>query len=160
MTATVIADCHANQHRKINARTAASATVHCLTGCSIGEFLGLAIGVSLGWAPWQTITLAVVLAFISGYALSLIPLMRGRGLSFTAAFKIIWLGELISIGVMELAMNIADYQAGGMHATSVLDPVFWIGFAAALTAGFVAAYPVNYWMLKRNMKACHQGNTD
>ena len=134
---------------------ATSATVHCLTGCAIGELAGLAIGVTLGLGPWLTIALATSLGFASGYALGLWPLVR-RGMTWRGAFRAIWLGETISIGMMELAMNFTDYHVGGIHAASLAEPVFWAGYAAAVAAGFVAAWPVNYWLLKRNIKdACH-----
>jgi hypothetical protein len=135
---------------------AARITLHCLTGCAIGEWLGLAIGVSLGLSTVQTITLAVVLAFLSGFALTLTPLVRG-GLSLSAAFKIVWLGEAISIAVMELVMNVVDYQLGGMATgMSLLHPQYWIAFTIAALAGYLAAWPANYWLLSRSIKkACH-----
>lgn len=66
------------------------------------------------------------------------------------------IGEVLSIGVMEMAMNWADYRVGGMQAGSVVDPVFWLGIGVAIPAGFLAAWPVNYWLIKRDMKKCHQ----
>lgn len=136
-------------------RLATSATLHCLTGCGIGEFAGLAIGVTLGLDPWSTMALATLLGFISGYLLGLLPLVK-QGMTWSGAFKTIWLGETLSIAVMELVMNFTDYQVGGVQATSVFAPVFWGGFLAALPAGFIAAWPVNYWLLKRNFKKpCH-----
>ena len=137
------------------AALATSATLHCLTGCAIGEFAGLAIGVSLGLNPWATMALATVLGFASGYTLGLRPLVK-QGLTWAAAWKAIWLGETISIAAMELAMNFTDYHVGGVQAASLLSPVFWLGYAAALPAGFIVAWPVNYWLLRRNVKqACH-----
>lgn len=130
------------------------ATLHCLTGCSIGEITGLAIGVSLGWPVWATIALATTLAYISGFTLGLWPLVR-RGHGWREAFSIIWIGEATSIAVMEIAMNTADYLAGGMTAPSLAHPGFWIGLAVAIPAGFLAAWPVNWWLLRRNLKACH-----
>ncbi len=132
-----------------------SATLHCLTGCAVGELVGLAIGVSLGWSAWATMSLATVLAFASGYTLGLWPLVK-QGMSWRAAFKTLWLGETISIAVMELAMNFTDYHVGGVTAGSVFEPVFWMGFAVAIPAGFAAAWPVNWWLLKRSIKKpCH-----
>lgn len=142
-------------HHKPTAHTAASATLHCLTGCVIGEFAGLAMGVHYGWEPMTTIIVATVLAFISGFALTLIPLMKGRGLSFAQAWKIVWIGETISIGVMEVAMNFTDYHMGGMSVSSLTDPLFWTSFFVAVCAGFIAAFPVNWWLLSRNLKNCH-----
>lgn len=132
-----------------------SATIHCLTGCAIGEFVGLAIGVSLGWSPWPTMILATVLGFASGYTLGLRPLVK-QGMTWTGAFKTIWLGETISIAVMEFAMNFTDYHVGGVQAASILAPQFWLGYVLALPAGFVAAWPVNWWLLRNNVKQrCH-----
>lgn len=144
-----------SNYRSSAVRTSAHATLHCLSGCVIGEVTGLAIGVSLGWDVWATIALATVLAYISGFLLGLIPVMRAHGKSMTEAFRIIWVGEAISIGVMEVAMNSADYLAGGMEATSVFSLQFVIGLAVAIPAGFIAAWPVNWWLLRRNLKNCH-----
>src|SRR5688572_4238821 len=136
-------------------RLAAQATQHCLTGCVIGEVIGLSIGIEAGLATTATIILATVLAYISGFTLGLLPVMRGRGLSLLAAFKLIWLGEAISIGVMEIVMNAVDYQMGGMAAMTVLSWPFLRGLLVAVPAGFLAAWPVNYWLLGRELKACH-----
>jgi hypothetical protein len=131
------------------------ATLHCLLGCAIGELAGLMIGVSLGFDPWMTITLATVLGFASGYTLGLWPLVR-IGKTWGEAFRIIWLGETISIAVMELVMNVTDYHVGGVQVSSILAPQFWMGYLLALPAGFIAAWPVNYWLLNRNIKQpCH-----
>ncbi len=135
--------------------TSAQATIHCLTGCVIGEVTGLIIGVSLGLAVWPTIALATVLAYLSGMTLGLVPVMRNQGKTVAEAFKLIWIGEVFSIGVMEVAMNTIDYSVGGMQAASVLDPIFWAGIAAAVPAGFLAAWPVNWWLIKRDLKKCH-----
>jgi hypothetical protein len=132
-----------------------AATLHCLLGCAIGELVGLGIGVSFGLGPWPTIALATLLGFASGFAFSLVPLMR-QGMGLAGAWRAIWLGESISIAVMELAMNVADYWVGGMQVSSMLDPMFWGGYAAALVAGFVVAWPVNRHMLAREIKPrCH-----
>lgn len=152
------ASAHVQHHGGGNAsplRLASSATLHCLLGCAIGEFIGLAVGVSLGLDPWTTMSLATVLGFLSGYTLGLRPLVK-TGMSWVAAFRTIWLGETISIAVMELVMNFTDYHVGGVQATSIFAPMFWLGFLAALPAGYLAAWPVNYWLLKRNVKKpCH-----
>lgn len=136
-------------------RTSAQATLHCLSGCVIGEVTGLAIGVSLALGTWPTIVLATVLAYLTGITLGLLPVMRNRGVGFVEAFRIIWVGEVISIGVMEIVMNLVDYQMGGMTAPSISSWMFWRGLVFAVPAGFLAAWPVNYWLLKRELKACH-----
>lgn len=136
-------------------KLANQSTLHCLLGCGIGELAGLMIGVSLGFDPWLTITLATFLAFVSGYTLGLVPLVR-EGNSWINAFRMIWLGETISIATMELVMNFTDYHVGGVQVDSVFHLRFWLGFMLALPAGFIAAWPVNYWLLKRNLKKpCH-----
>ena len=136
-------------------RTAAQATLHCLTGCVIGEVTGLLIGVGLGLGLWPTIILATVLAYGAGMTLGLIPVMRRQHVGLLQALRIIWIGEVVSIGVMEVVMNFVDYQMGGMTAPSVFAWTFWQGIAFAIPAGFVAAWPVNYWLLRRELKACH-----
>lgn len=146
---------HAHHHGHKPYVTSAQATIHCLVGCVIGEVAGLLIGVSLGLAIWQTITLATALAYISGMTLGLVPIIRNQGKTFLEALKLIWIGEVLSIGVMEIAMNWADYSVGGMQAGSILEPVFWLGIAVAIPAGFLAAWPLNYWLIKRDMKKCH-----
>ena len=136
-------------------KTSAHATLHCLTGCVIGEVAGLMIGVSLGLAPWATIILATALAYTAGITLGLIPVMRNQRVGMLQALRIIWIGEVISIGVMEVVMNFVDYQMGGMSAPSIASWMFWRGIVFAVPAGFLAAWPVNYWLLKRELKACH-----
>jgi hypothetical protein len=136
-------------------RTSAQATLHCLTGCVIGEAAGLMIGVTVGFEPWQTIVLATVLSYLSGMTLGLLPVMRSQGVGLLEALRIIWIGEVISIGVMELVMNYVDYRLGGMGAPSVMTSMFWRGLVFAIPAGFIAAWPVNYWLVKRDLKACH-----
>ncbi len=135
--------------------TTTQATIHCLTGCVIGEVAGLMIGVSLGWSAWATMGLATALAFLTGMSLTVFPLARRENLSLASAFQAVWLGEVVSITVMEIAMNGTDYMVGGVHAASVFEPIFWLGMAAAIPAGFIAAWPVNRWLIGRQLKRCH-----
>ena len=135
--------------------TSFHATVHCLTGCVIGEVAGLAIGVTFGLSIFATIALATTLAYVTGITLGVVPVMRREKLRFLPALRIIWIGEVISIGVMELVMNWVDYEMGGMTAPSVMSWMFWRGILFAGPAGFLAAWPVNYWLIKRELKACH-----
>jgi hypothetical protein len=136
-------------------RVSAQATLHCLTGCIVGETAGLALGVTLGLVAWQTIVLATLLSYVSGFTLGVLPVMKSRATSFRIALRIIWIGEAVSIGVMEIVMNLVDYQMGGMAAPSILSWMFWRGLAFAVPAGFIAAWPVNYWLIRRDLKACH-----
>ena len=78
--------------------------------------------------------------------------MKDQSKTFMQALKLIWVGEVISIGVMEVVMNAVDYSIGGMQAGLLLSPIFWIGIAVAVPAGFLAAWPVNWWLLKRDLK--------
>jgi hypothetical protein len=135
--------------------TSAQATLHCLTGCVVGEVAGLAIGVELALGNWPTAILATLLSYVSGFTLGLVPVIRGRSLSFGAALKLIWIGEAVSIGAMELVMNLVDWRMGGMGSGSTLSWMFWRGLLVAVPAGFVAAWPVNYWLISRDLKACH-----
>lgn len=136
-------------------RVSAQATLHCLTGCVIGEVAGLAIGVTLALGTWPTIVLATLLSYVSGFTLGLLPVMRSQGTGFLAALRIIWIGEAVSIGVMEIVMNYVDYRMGGMGAPSIASWMFWRGLLLAVPAGFLAAWPVNYWLIRRDLKACH-----
>ena len=136
-------------------KTSAHATLHCLTGCIVGEVAGLMIGVTIGLSTWPLIILATVLSYVSGITLGLLPVMKSQRVGFLEALRIIWVGEVVSIGVMEVVMNFVDYQMGGMGAKSVFHWTFWQGLAAAVPAGFLAAWPVNYWLMKRELKACH-----
>jgi hypothetical protein len=135
---------------------AARITLHCLTGCAIGEWIGLSIGVLLDLETAARVALAIVLAYLSGFALTLYPLMRD-GMAFRQAFKIVWIGEAVSIAAMEVVMNLVDYHLGGMRrGMSLMHPQYWIAFSAAAVAGYLAAWPVNYWLLKSSVKKpCH-----
>ncbi|MDT0634562.1 DUF4396 domain-containing protein [Spectribacter hydrogenoxidans] len=136
-------------------KSSAHVTLHCLTGCGIGELLGLVIGTLAGWGAFATMSLAVVLAFVVGISLAAVTVMRNHGLALGAALATVWLGEVASISVMEIAMNGIDYAVGGVQAGSLAAPIFWIGFGLALPCGYLAAWPVNYWLLTRNLKHCH-----
>ncbi len=146
---------HGDEHHHSPLVTSAHATLHCLIGCIIGETAGLVIGVSLGWGAVATITLAVVLAYVSGFTMALLPVMKQAGLGLAAAMRIIWLGEAIAIAVMEIAMNVVDYWIGGFQVASIWTALFWLGLAAAAPGGFFAAWPVNHVLLKHELQAGH-----
>jgi hypothetical protein len=133
----------------------ARSTLHCLTGCIVGEVAGLMIGVGLGLAPWATILLATLLSYLSGLTLGALPVMKAQGTGLAGALRIIWIGEAVSIGVMEIVMNFVDYSMGGMGVQSIASWMFWRGLLLAVPTGFLAAWPVNYWLIKRELKACH-----
>ena len=146
-------DCHSVKE-KPGFLSSAKATMHCLTGCTIGEVLGLLIGVSAGFTPLYTIILAVTLAFVIGFDLAIRSVIASEGLSLAGAFRAVCLGEVISMGIMELVMNVVDYSVGGMQSGSIFTGVFWLGIALAIPAGFLAAWPVNYWLLSKEIKNC------
>lgn len=129
-------------------RLAASATLHCLTGCAIGEILGLVIGEARGWPAAQTIVLSVLLAFMFGYALSLLPLVRA-GVALTAALGLVLAADTLSIFVMEVVDNAVMAIVPGAMEAGLANPVFWLTLVVALAAAFAAAFPVNLYLLKR-----------
>ena len=121
---------------------AASATLHCLTGCAIGEILGLMIGTAAGLSNGVTIALAVGLAFLFGYALSTLPLLQA-GLGFFAALSVVFAADTLSIATMEVVDNLVMALIPGAMDAGLVNPVFWIGMMIALAVAFVAAFPVN-----------------
>ena len=129
-------------------RLAFSATVHCLTGCGIGEVLGLVIATWLGWHDLPSILLAVALAFLFGYGLTMRPLLAA-GMPFGAATRLALAADTASIAVMEVVDNgVMLLIPGAMHA-SVTDPFFWGSLAVAVAIAAVAAFPVNSWLIER-----------
>ena len=128
-------------------RTAWSATLHCLTGCAIGEVLGMVIGTALGWGNAGTIALAVVLAFLFGYLLTLRPLLRH--MSFGNAAKLALAADTASITVMELVDNAIMLVIPGAMDAGLGSLLFWASLAFSLAAAAVAAFPINRWLIAR-----------
>ncbi len=129
-------------------RLAFSATVHCLTGCGIGEVLGLVIATQLGWDDAPAIALAVVLAFVFGYALTLRPLLRA-GMAVRAALGLAFAADTLSITVMEIVDNAILLAIPGAMDAGVTDSLFWGSLAIALAVAGLAAFPVNRWLIAR-----------
>jgi Domain of unknown function (DUF4396) len=129
-------------------RLAASATTHCLTGCAIGEVLGVAIGTALGWRNLPTIVLAIVLAFFFGYALTSWPLLRS-GMALAAVVPIALASDTLSITVMEIVDNAILLVIPGAMEAGLGDVLFWASLAFALAVAWVAAFPVNRWLIAR-----------
>lgn len=129
-------------------RLAASATLHCLTGCAIGEILGLVIGQLRDWPNAPTIVLSVILAFMFGYGLSLLPLVRG-GVAVRTALGLVLAADSLSILVMEVVDNTVMASVPGAMEAGLANPVFWFSLPLALAAAFGAAFPLNYYLLKR-----------
>jgi Domain of unknown function (DUF4396) len=127
---------------------ALSATIHCLTGCAIGEVLGLAIATQLGWHDLPSILLAIVLAFVFGYSLTLRPLLAS-GIAFGSAARLAFAADTLSIAVMEIVDNAIVLAIPGAMAAQITDPLFWGSLALSLGVAGVAAYPVNRWLIQR-----------
>jgi hypothetical protein len=129
-------------------RLSFSATLHCLTGCAIGEVLGLVIGTALGWGNVATIALAVALAFFFGYSLTMLPLLRS-GLALGAAIPLALAADTLSITVMEIVDNAVMLVVPGAMEAGLASPLFWGSLAFALAVAFVAAFPVNRYLIAR-----------
>ena len=129
-------------------RLAFSATVHCLTGCAIGEVLGMIIGTALGWGDWSTIVLAIVLAFFFGYSLTLLPLVRG-GVGLRRALPLAFAADTMSITVMEIVDNAIMLLIPGAMEAELLDLLFWGSLAVALVIAGAVAFPVNRRLISR-----------
>lgn len=140
---------HGAGHEHMATRSmAVSATLHCLTGCAIGEIAGLMIGTAIGLSTGWTIVLAVSLAFLFGYALSTLPLLKA-GLGLGAALSVVLAADTLSIAVMEVVDNAVMALVPGAMEAGLVNAVFWLAMMFALTVAFFAAYPVNRYLLAR-----------
>ena len=135
--------------RSLN-RLAASATTHCLTGCAIGEVLGLVLATAWGWATVPSIALAVGLAFVFGYAFTLVPLMRS-GLGFAAAAGMALAADTASITLMEIVDNGIMLAIPGAMDAGLASGLFWGSLAVALGIAWIAAFPLNRWLIGRGL---------
>ena len=129
-------------------RTAVSATLHCLTGCAIGEVLGMVLATWWGWGDAASILLAVVLAFFFGYLLTFVGVRRA-GLDIGTAVRTALAADSLSILVMEIVDNAFLLAVPGAMEAGLGDPFFWGALAAALAVAFVLTVPVNKWMIGR-----------
>src|SRR3954471_2199555 len=131
-------------------RLAFDATVHCLTGCAIGEILGLVIATALLLDNLTSIVLSVVLAFVFGYALTMRPLVGG-GMTFRNAFRIALAADTVSIVVMEIMDSATVLLIPGAMDAGLLDLLFWASLALSLAVAFAIALPVNRWLIDRGL---------
>ena len=129
-------------------RLALSATVHCLTGCAIGEVLGLVIATALGWHDLASVVLAIVLAFVFGYGLTIRSLLAG-GVAPGKALRLAFASDTLSITTMEIVDTIIVLAIPGAMAAGLLDGLFWGSLVVALAVAGVVAYPVNRWLIQR-----------
>ena len=128
--------------------TALMATVHCLTGCTIGEVLGMVVGTALGWSNWPTLGLAVALAFFFGYAMTLYPLRRA-GMAWSAALGLAFASDTVSMATMELVDNAIMLMVPGAMDAGLPDPLFRGSLVLSLVLAGPAAFPVNRWLIAR-----------
>jgi hypothetical protein len=127
---------------------ALSATLHCLTGCAIGEITGMVLGTALGFSQWGTVALSVALAFLFGYTLTSLPLVRA-GLALSAIVPIALATDTLSIAVMELVDNAIIVLVPGAMDAGLADLLFWGTLAFALAVAGAVAFPVNRWLITR-----------
>ena len=128
--------------------TAVSATLHCLTGCAIGEVTGLALATALGWSNGASIAASIVLAFVFGYSLTMIPLLRS-GLPLRRVVPVALASDTLSIATMEVVDSLIVIAIPGAMAAGLGDALFWGSLAFALGVAFLVAVPVNRWLLAR-----------
>jgi hypothetical protein len=129
-------------------RLALSATVHCLTGCAIGEVLGMILATWWGWGDFASIALAVALAFLFGYGLTSLPLLRS-GMSVRQVAPLAFASDTASIATMEVVDNLIIIAVPGALAAGLGDPLFWGSLAVALLIAGAVAYPLNRWLIAR-----------
>jgi hypothetical protein len=145
---------HAHHHHEMPTEgraltsMAVSATLHCLTGCALGEIAGLAIGTALGLSNLGTILLAIVLAFVFGYTLTSVPLLRA-GLALSAVIPIALASDTLSIATMEVVDNVIVLIVPGAMNAGLDDLLFWGSLAFALVIAFLLTVPVNRALLAR-----------
>jgi hypothetical protein len=141
-------DHHGHDHGASLNSLAFSATVHCLTGCAIGEVLGMIIGTALGWSNLGTIAISIVLAFAFGYTLTSVPLIRA-GLPLATVATLALASDTLSIATMEIVDNAFMLLVPGAIDASLTDALFWGSLAAAMVIAGTCAFPVNRWLLAR-----------
>lgn len=129
-------------------RTAFSATLHCLTGCAVGEVLGMVVGNALNLHGAITVVLSVALAFVFGYSFSMLPLLR-HGLTLPRAMKVALAADTASITTMELADNGFILAVPGAMNAGLSTMLFWVSLVVSLVVALVAAFPVNRWLIAR-----------
>jgi hypothetical protein len=130
------------------AQLAVSATLHCLTGCAIGEVLGMIVGTALGFSNLGTVVLSIALAFLFGYGLTSLPLLRA-GLALAVVVPIALASDTLSIATMEIVDNTIILLVPGAIDAGVGDLLFWGSLAFSLAIAGIVAVPVNGWLIAR-----------
>ncbi len=135
-------------HHDATLKMAASATFHCLVGCTVGELVGVTIGTHTGIGVANTIVLAASLSLVSGYTFSTVPIMRA-GLKFWSALKLVFVADTVSILTMIVADNLCMMLIPGAFDKDLSHPVYWLSRLISMTVAFVVAWPVNYYLLTK-----------
>lgn len=139
---------HAHHEEQSLTRSAVQATLHCLTGCAIGEVLGMVLATAFGLGDAASIALAVALAFVFGYAFTLGPVVRS-GIGLRRAAGIAFAADTVSIATMEIVDNAFMLLVPGALAAGLTDGLFWWSLALSLAVAFVLTVPVNRWLIGR-----------
>ena len=129
-------------------RLAVSATLHCLTGCAIGEVLGLVLATWWGWSNGPAVALAVLLAFVFGYGLTVAPVLRS-GLPLRSALAVAFAADTVSIITMEVVDNAVVLAVPGAMEAGLTSLLFWGSLALSLVVAFVVTVPVNRALIGR-----------
>ena len=137
-----------------NKQLAVQATLHCLTGCGVGDILGVIIGTLFNFPYGTRIIAGVIFGFIFGFLFSVIPFLKAR-IPFISAAKIILTTELLSIIAMETAEAGTELIFPGMRRMGLVHIQYWVGLITALVAGFIVAFPVNYLLVKKGVRHHH-----
>ena len=138
---------HEHDHGNLNS-VALSATLHCLSGCALGEIVGLVLATALALSNGSSIALAVVLAFVFGYTLTSLPLLRA-GMALAAVVPIALASDTFSIALMEVVDNAIVLAIPGAMDAGLDDVLFWGSLTFSLAIAGVAAYPLNHWLIAR-----------
>ncbi len=139
---------HSHAHRS-SWNIAISATLHCLTGCAIGEILGMVIATAMGFGDLPSIALAIALAFVFGYGLTMRPLLANVGVRRAAS--VAFASDTVSITTMEIIDNLFIVAVPGALAAGLADGLFWWSLIVSLLVAFLVTVPVNRWLIQRGM---------
>ena len=136
------------EERSALTRSAVQATLHCLTGCAIGEVLGMVLATAFGWGNALSIAVSIVLAFVFGYSLTIRPVLRA-GVGFRRAVGVAFASDTVSITTMEIVDNAFILVVPGALAAGLTDALFWWSLGLSLVIAFVITVPVNRWLIAR-----------
>lgn len=143
-----------HENHKSHNKLAFEATTHCLIGCGLGDILGFVIGTAISFSYYNSIVLGILLGFVLGFALGLWPLIKAK-MKFTHALRVVIATEFFSILVMEAAETAMELLYPGMKKLGIVHIQYWIGLSFTLLAGFIVAYPVNLFLVKRGVRHQH-----